>query len=324
MHESHVRTVEAEERVAAIGGERRGIVTTKLARKAGLTDDDLARLRGRGLLVALGRGVDRLRDRPFDWPSRCRAALDLAGDGSVLGPRPSARLHQFYAYRHDERIEVYCRRGGDHRIALGRVIETRWLPAPHVTTVDDLPVLSLGRTFFGLCADPEPGLPYRHPAHHRKMRRVYNDALGRRGLTFTQQAAVLTVTARQGRRGTALVRSILLEFPPEHEPTRSETEFLFLELLETYGIAPGNRQQVITGPQGFIGTVDFCWPAARLVVEIDSTWHDGPLDSLDDARRDELLVAAGWTVLRYRYRQLVAEPAAVARELAAATRRIAS
>jgi very-short-patch-repair endonuclease len=117
-----------------------------------------------------------------------------------------------------------------------------------------------------------------------------------------------------------MVRAMLLEFPPEHEPTKSDTEFLFLELLETYGIEVGQRQQTISGPEGFIGQVDFSWPATRLVVEIDSTWHDGPIDMIDDALRDERLRAAGWTVLRYRYRDLVARPAAVARELAVATR----
>ena len=318
-----MRTVEAEDVVARIGAERRGVVLTPLARRAGLVDDDLSRLRRRGLLVSVGRNVDRLRDRPFDWGSRCQAALDLAGVGAVLGPRPSARLHEYYAYRGDDRVEVCCRKGGDHRIAVGRVIETRWLPPDHVTRVDGFPVLSPGRTFFGLCADPEPGLSYRHPEHHRRMRRVYNDALGRRGLTFSQQAAVLAVTARQGRRGTKLVRDVLLEFSPEHEPTRSDTEFLFMELLDAYRIDPGLRQHTVVGPEGFIGVVDFCWPDARIVVEIDSTWHDGPLDRLDDARRDERLRAAGWTVLRYRYRDLVARPAAVARELAVVTRPVA-
>jgi very-short-patch-repair endonuclease len=315
-----VQSREAEAVVATIGAERRGIVPAALAREAGIAHDDLARLRRRGLLVNVGRGVDRLRDRPFDWASQCQACLDLAGPGSVLGPRPSARLHECYGYRRDDRIEVYRPKGSDHRLPVGRVIETRWLPPSHVTEIEGLPALTLARTFFGLCADPDPGFSYRHPAHHRKMRRVYNDALGRRGLTFAKQAAVLAVTARQGRRGTAMVRAILLEFPPEHRPTKSDTEFLFLELLETYGIRVGQRQETISGPDGFIGQVDFSWREAMLVVEIDSTWHDGPIDIIDDAVRDERLRAAGWTVLRYRYRDLVARPVAVARELAVATR----
>jgi very-short-patch-repair endonuclease len=308
---------EAERIVAGIGAERRGIVNATAAISAGVTPPELRRLRERGVLVSLGRGVDRLRDHPFDWHSRCRAALDLAGPTAVLGPRPSARLHEFYAYRRSEAIEVYVPRGRDHRTLVGRVLQTAWLPESHTTNADGFPVLNLGRTFFGLCAQPDHLLPYAHPAHRKKMRRVYNDALGRRGLTFAHQAAVLSVTAKRGRRGTSLVRSILLEFPPDHEPTESETEFLFLELLDAHRITAGARQVAISDDAGFVGVVDFCWRDARLVVEIDSTWHDGPVDRLEDAERDARLEAAGWTVKRYRYRDLVDRPTAIAAELRA-------
>lgn len=307
--------MDVEAVVAALGAAHRGIVTAAQIHAAGLSLLDVRPLRDRGSLVSVGRGVDRLRDHPFDWPSRCRAALALAGPGSVLGPRPSARLHRWYAYRADDSVDVCVRRGRDHRTDLGRVLQTGWLPANHVTEVDGFPVLTLGRTFFGLCADPDPGLPYRHPYHRRKMRRVYNDAVGRRGLTFTQEAAVLTVTAKRGRTGTTLVRSILLEFPPEHEPTKSDSEFLFLELCTTYGIPVGDRQVTLTDDRGFVGVIDFCWPAAGLVVEIDSTWYDGPIDRADDAERDDRLTAVGWTVRRYRYREMVDRPAAIARDI---------
>src|SRR3546814_3092345 len=65
---------------------------------------------------------------------------------------------------------------------------------------------------------------------------------------------------------------------------------------------------------GWIGTVDFLFEQVRHVVEIDSSWHDGPMDRAADAERDEALRAAGYTVERYRYGRLVGEPAAVARE----------
>jgi very-short-patch-repair endonuclease len=274
------------------------------------------------MLVPVGRGVDRLRDHPFGWASQCQAALDLAGPGSVLGPRPSARLHDFYAYRRDGLVEVYVPRGADHRASIGRVLQCGWLPDAHVTEIDGMRALTVGRTFFALCSQPDPPLPYRHPAHHRRMRSVYNDALSRRGLTFAQEAAVVATTARRGRRGSSLVRAILLRYPPDHEPTQSDTEFLFMELLDSSNLPHATRQHRVSGPEGFIGVVDFAWPDHRLVVEVDSTWHDGPLDVASDARRDELLRAAGWRVVRLRYRDIVANPhkviARITNELGAA------
>src|SRR3546814_6446249 len=89
---------------------------------------------------------------------------------------------------------------------------------------------------------------------------------------------------------------------------------LFIQLVETYRLPPPAVQASISGPSGWIGTVDFLFEQVRHVVEIDSSWHDGPMDRAADAERDEALRAAGYTVERYRYGRLVGEPAAVARE----------
>ncbi|MGH9137406.1 MAG: DUF559 domain-containing protein [Acidimicrobiales bacterium] len=306
--------------MAGLGAARRGIVRTDLANKAGVSPNSFAALRRRGTLVSLGRGVDRLRDHPFDHWSQCQAALDLAGPGAVLGLRTAARLHGFYRNQHSDAIEVVVRRKRDHRTSVGRVIETRWLPPQHVTEVDRFPVTTPARTFFDLCGDPDPGFRRRggHPAHDRRMRDVYNDAVARRGLTFVQEAAVLTVMARRGRRGTRLVRELLLRFGKDYVPTRSQTESLFMEVVWTYGLPEPEKQGVMSDVEGFIGTVDFVWRPQRVVVETDSSWHDGPVDVEVDAERDDRLTAAGYTVKRYRYGDIVRSPSRVAHELAAA------
>jgi hypothetical protein len=267
--------------------------------------------------VSVGKGVDRLRDHPFDLRSQCRAALALAGPGAVLSLRTAARLHECWAHRKATNVEVLTRRGLDHRLPVGRYIETRWLPEQHVTRVDGFPVTTIGRTFFDLCGDPDPGLSLRHTVHERRMRQLYNDCLGRRGMTFTMAVAVLSVMARRGRRGTRLAREILRSYGPKHTPTRSNVETLFFELVRTYGLPEPESQAVIAGWGGFIGTVDFAWRPAKLVVEVDSSWHDGPLDAEADEQRDRLLAAAGYQVRRYRFGDVALEPGRVIRELAA-------
>ncbi|HEY9557302.1 MAG TPA: DUF559 domain-containing protein [Acidimicrobiales bacterium] len=303
--------------MAELGRLRHGIIRVEDAVAAGVSLSDLRNLRRRrGVLVPVGRGVQRLRDHPFDLDCRRQAALDLAGDGAVLGLRTAARLHGFYAYRDRDEIEVVSPRGRDHDLAVGRLRQTRWLPLAHVTEIDGFPVTTMARTFFDLCGDPEPGVPLDSPYHRRRMEKVYNDALGRRGMTFAQEAAVFSVMARRGRAGTALGRAILERFGPDHVPTMSDLETLFIQLVETYRLPPPAVQASISGPSGWIGTVDFLFEQVRHVVEIDSSWHDGPMDRAADAERDEALRAAGYTVERYRYGRLVGEPAAVARELA--------
>lgn len=52
--------------------------------------------------------------------------------------------------------------------------------------------------------------------------------------------------------------------------------------------------------------VDFCFPAHRLVVEVDGArWHEDPLV---DRARDNTLACLGWRVLRFTWRQVVHEP----------------
>jgi hypothetical protein len=281
-------------------------------------------LRSRGVLTSLGRGVDRLRDHPFDYWAQCQAALDLAGPGAVLGLRSAARLHGFYAYRHAREVEVIVERGRDARTSIGRIVQTRSLPPQHVTAIQGFPVTTVARTFFDLCGDPDLGLRRRggHPVHETKMARVYNDAAGRRGLTLVQELAVLAALAQRGRRGTRLVRRLLLRFGPRYVPTRSDAETLFFELVASFGLPEPEKQAVITDIEGWIGTVDFLWRAERVIVEVDSRWHDGPLDEERDEARDRRAKAAGYVVRRYRYRDLIGEPSRVHRELVVAMRRL--
>jgi very-short-patch-repair endonuclease len=307
----------SEAAVAVIGAETDGIVVTAAALAAGVSLPALGRMRARGVLVSLGQGVDRLRDHPFGFRSRCRAALALAGPNAVLARRTAARFHGCYAYRSSDAIEVLVPRGRDHRTSIGSVIETRWLPPDHVTEVDGMPVTTLGRTFFDLCGDPDGRLSLRHPVHVRKMKAVYNDCLARRGMTFTMAVMVLSVLARRGRRGTRLVRQLLDHFGADHTPTWSDVETILDELIRSRGLPAPERQAAIAGPHGWIATVDFCWRHARHIVEIDSSWHDGPLEAATDEERDADLLAAGYTVARYRFGDLVLQPDRVASELAA-------
>jgi very-short-patch-repair endonuclease len=307
----------SERLVAQIGAANDGIVVTSELDRIGVSLHAVQRMRRRSILVSLGTGVDRLRDHPFDLRSQCRAALALAGPGSVLGLRTAARLHGCWAYRSSVAVEVLVDRGRDHRTSVGRIVQSRRLLERHRVVVEELPVTTLARTFFDLCGDPDEGLYLRHPIHERRMKQLYNDCLARRGMNFGMEAAVLAALARRGRSGTRLVRKLLEQFGPDHVPTQSDTETLFLELIRDRALPEPERQAAIAGPFGWIGTVDFAWRRQRVVVEIDSSWHDGPLDQAHDAERDRLLREAGYSVLRYRFRDLVVRPDAVVRELGA-------
>lgn len=51
-------------------------------------------------------------------------------------------------------------------------------------------------------------------------------------------------------------------------------------------------------------TTDFCWPAARVAVEIEGACHRTKTRFFSDAEKQNLLATDGWTVLRFTGRML--------------------
>jgi very-short-patch-repair endonuclease len=63
---------------------------------------------------------------------------------------------------------------------------------------------------------------------------------------------------------------------------------------------------------------DFCWPEARLIVEADSwRWHGGRQANESDRERDQILIIAGWRVVRFTRDQILNHPEEVSGRLRA-------
>jgi len=87
------------------------------------------------------------------------------------------------------------------------------------------------------------------------------------------------------------------------EGPRSPLEEALLQLCDDEPVVNG----LVNGFE-----VDFHWPEARLIVETDGHEHHGTRAAFErDRARDQALAAAGWTVLRFTYRQVLEEPARV-------------
>ena len=70
--------------------------------------------------------------------------------------------------------------------------------------------------------------------------------------------------------------------------------------------------------QGIGFEPDFLWPNAKLIVETDGHKTHRTRKAFEaDRRRDQLLAEAGYTTLRFTWRQLTREPERVARTIAA-------
>jgi hypothetical protein len=87
-------------------------------------------------------------------------------------------------------------------------------------------------------------------------------------------------------------------------------------LFVTAGLPAPVCQYEVVADGVVLARVDFAWPAARLIVEIDGfRWHSSQEAMRSDHARQNGLELDGWTVLRYAANDVRDEPGRVAAEV---------
>jgi very-short-patch-repair endonuclease len=121
------------------------------------------------------------------------------------------------------------------------------------------------------------------------------------------------VRDRLGRRGTpTLLRLLSLA----RSGAASIAELKLHEMLRTAGLSGWHPNAPVHDPAGLIAVVDVLFPEVRLVIEVDGfAAHRDRGSFVADRRRQNRLVAAGYTVLRVTWDDLRDRPEAVLIEL---------
>jgi very-short-patch-repair endonuclease len=115
----------------------------------------------------------------------------------------------------------------------------------------------------------------------------------------------------RGRPGAVKLRAALETHRPQLARTRSKLEEKFVLLCERHSLAQPAMNVKVAGRR-----VDAVWLKQQVVVELDSRLAHSTARAIEnDHRRDLDLRAAGFTVLRYTWRQLVDEPERVVADL---------
>ena len=185
---------------------------------------------------------------------------------------------------------------GRRGIVFHRARELSGIRATH----DGIPVTTPSRTLLDLAGVLSP----------RRLERAVETA-DRHDLLDVAELARLIESSR-GRKGTGRLTSVLARLRPVPQ-TRSELERRFLRLCDDAGLPRPAVNVPVTGFE-----VDFLWPGARLVVEVDGfEWHRDRAAFERDRRRDARLQLAGYRVVRVTYRRLVEEPGSVISDLLA-------
>src|SRR5262249_6388872 len=110
-----------------------------------------------------------------------------------------------------------------------------------------------------------------------------------------------------GRHGLKPLQAVLDEIKGPAPWTDSELERAMLALIRDAGLPEPLTQQVLQGER-----VDFFWPQANLVVEVDGyEFHKSRAQLEEDRRRDAKLTVAGYRVVRVTQPRLQFESAAL-------------
>jgi very-short-patch-repair endonuclease len=290
---------EVERAIARIAGDQDNVIGREQLIAAGLGRGAIEHRVRAHWMQRMHQGVYLIGPSAPTPVARARAAAIACGDRAVISHRSGAVLHRLLPEPGAE-IDVTVVGRNPHRQAGIRIHRVSSMASQDSVSIRGLRVTSIARTICDLAACES----------HEDVVRAFQEALYRRAVTPRALAAVL---AREPtRRGVAVIGGLI----DDPRLTRSERERLLLRLIDQAQL-PRPLTNVRT--QGF--PVDVLWPAERLVVEFDG-WgaHGHRLAFEKDRKRDQILVAAGYRVIRITDRQLMNEPLAVIARIAQALR----
>lgn len=289
-----------------LAAEQDGLVTTAQAASLGLDRGALHRAVAHGWLEPVRTGLYAVAGAPTSWRRAVRTAVLSAGPDAVASHQTAAALWGLRGFDPGP-VEVTTHRGRRRhtRNDVGfRLHESTDLRAVDVGRRSGFPCTTLVRTFIDLGAS----------ATELDVEDAFDDAV-RRGLVGRDQVvARYRELSRRGRRGCGPIGRILERRDPNLE--RSNTfEKLLLRVVREAGLPEPVAQLRVDG-HGWTCYLDFGWPDHRLAVECDSVaWHTGVRALQHDDERQNRLVLAGWTVLRFTWADLRDRPHLVAAQL---------
>jgi very-short-patch-repair endonuclease/predicted transcriptional regulator of viral defense system len=271
--------------IAALAARQHGVVTRSQLRRLGLGRGAVEHRLDAGRLIRVHRGVYAVGHLPRTRHASWMAAVLACGDRALLSHCSAAALWGVRAWA-PARPEVTTRA---QRSRPGITVHVRRTAPEERAVHQGIPVTSLARTIVDLA----------HTLDVDELERVVRETDFQRRLDV---AAVRQSLVRRPSRD-------LVDLLDRRAPTQSRHEDRFLRLCRRFGLPVPLTQQSVGGR-----TVDFLWPDARLVVEIDSWDAHGTRTAFqNDRAATNAMQLSGYVVLRFTDGELRRDPARVAR-----------
>ena len=267
-----------------------------MARAAGITDKQL---RHRDV-VRLSRDTYLPRSAVRDLPARIAAVLLTAPAGAVVSHLTAAVIWGLAIplQTAESRVHLTVAPGSSVRSRADRRIHRSPLAPGDVTTRLDVLLTTPERTWRDLA------VVLAAPA----LLAITDQLLG---FWSTRDGLADQLASQPSGRGSARARSVLAVADPRAE---SPMESVLRWVLHEAGLPAPVLQHVIRSAAGEF-RADFAWPDRMVLVEFDGNVHRERDVFVRDLRRQNALVAAGWTVLRFTSADVLGRPADVVEQI---------
>jgi very-short-patch-repair endonuclease len=256
----------------------------------GVSDTTIGRLCERGVLRVVDRGVFMSTTAP-DTPDT-RLWIAVLGGRGVLGFASAAHLWQMDELPRQVHLIV----GSQRRISPRDDVRRHhvFVPAAARTTIRGLPVTTQSWTLLDHVGRLRFGTALRLVDRGAQQGWVRIDDIARRLADYP------------GRQGNTMLRRVL---SVAGDGAAAESERVLHRLLHGAGLRGWRVNHRIVTPVGTIIVIDVAFVRARLAIEVDGMAYHVDTDRfVQDRRRQNQLVALGWTVLRFTWWDLTDRP----------------
>jgi very-short-patch-repair endonuclease len=281
-----------EREIVGLARQQQGLLTHVQLRGLGVGRRTIERWIASGRLRAVHREVYAFGPRPLTKRGKWLAAVLAMGPEAFLSHRSAGAL--WGLARDRLKVDVTAPQGKQIRPGREGVQVHRCKFDPgEVTMRDGIPVSTVARTLFDIAERSQP----------HELKSAWDEASRLKILRVPEVAAVYE-RGRGRRRARAHIRPFLQAEQRHIEDTASPLEDRFAEFIVAQRLPPP-QLNVLVGKD----VVDALWPAARLIVELDSwEFHAHRAAFEKDRDRDTEHLLAGYRTIRVTHRKLSEEP----------------
>lgn len=263
-----------------------------------------------GRLIIVQPGVYRLPGAPETWHQALKA-LELA-TGGILSHRSAAELWGLLLPAGYVEASVHP----------DRALTVRSPALVH--RIKDLrPELSVEREGMRITDPVRTIVDLGLVAPHSHIGAALRRGISKKLVTLAEARHIRERLGRQGRNGTGMLGEVIDIHVLAGEKAESELEERFLKIRRRFDLRELTLQHEVWVMGRCLGRVDGAVPSLKLAIEVDGFEHHSTPEAFQhDRERQNELVAAGWTVLRFTWADVVHHPERVANQIRAAIDRL--